>query len=459
MPARRNQQLPAAKWAARVVITMLSAVPSEATHHKVASIRDTSATDRPVDPNHGRQRRRWRMGMAGLAAVVILVGVVTLIRSWSSAETSLPSDRVRIATVTRGPFIRDVAAQGTVVAAVSPTLFASAPGTVHYLVRAGDRVRKDQPLASIDSPSLRNELERESATLAALEMALQRQSIETRRQLLTNQQAMDLAKLNIQAMEREQRRAEDSWKLKIISKRDYEKASDDAATASVNHQHSIETAALQKESLEFELRAKRLERDRQRLLVTDLQRRAAELDVKSPVDGMVGTLAVNERAAIAVNAPVITVVDLSALEIEFQAPESYGDDLEFGMRAEVTYAGGKYAAEVSAVAPEVKQGQVTGRLRFTAAMPQGLRQNQRLSTRILLESRDSVLKVTRGTFLDTGGGRIVYRVRDGIATRTTVETGSTSIAEVEILNGLAEGDQIIVSGLDATERERVRLTQ
>jgi HlyD family secretion protein len=438
---------------------MLSAVPSEAANRKVAPIRDTSATDRPLDPTQGQQRRRRRLWVAGAVVVLLAVTVGALIRSWTSAEVSVPLDRVRIATVTRGPFIRDVSAQGTVVAAVSPTLFASAPGTVHYRVRAGDRVRKDQVLATIDSPSLRNELERESASLAALEVALQRQGIETRRQLLGNQQAIDLAKLNIQAMEREQRRAEDSWKLKIISKRDYEKAIDDAATASVNHKHSIETAALQKESLEFELRAKRLERDRQRLLVTDLQRRAGELDMKSPVDGMVGTLAVNESAAIAVNIAVITVVDLTALEVEFQAPESYGDDLELGMGAEVTYAGRKYAAEVSAVSPEVKQGQVTGRLRFAADVPQGLRQNQRLSTRILLESRDAVLKVTRGSFLDTGGGRIAYRVRDGIATRTAIETGSTSIAEVEILNGLAEGDQIIVSGIDSAERERLRLTQ
>jgi HlyD family secretion protein len=439
---------------------MLSAVSSEATHRKVAPIRDTSATDRPVDPNPRRQRQRRRFLAA--AAVLLLLAVVlgVLIRSWSSAEVSVPRDRVRIATVTRGALVRDVSAQGTVVAAVSPTLFASAPGTVHYLVRAGDRVRKDQVLATIDSPSLRNELERESATLAAVEVALQRQGIETRRQLLTNQQSIDLAKLSIQATQREQRRAEDSWKLKLISERDFEKARDDAATASVNHQHSIETAQLQKESLEFELRAKRLERDRQRLFVTDLQRRATELDMRSPVDGVVGTLAVNERAAIAANVPVITVVDLSALEVEFQAPESYGDDLELGMGAEVTYAGRKYAAEVNAVSPEVKQGQVTGRLRFANEVPQGLRQNQRLSTRILLESRDAVLKVTRGAFLDTGGGRVAYLVRDGIASRTAIETGGTSIAEVEIINGLAAGDQIVVSSLGTFERaERVRLTQ
>ena len=144
---------------------------------------------------------------------------------------------------------------------------------------------------------------------------------------------------------------------------------------------------------------KRLERDRQRLVVEDLQRRVADLDIKSPVDGVVGTLVVAERANVAQNAPLLSVVDLGAFEIEFQVPESYADDLGLGMDAEITYGADKYAANVSAVSPEVKQGQVTGRLRF-ARVPQGLRQNQRVSTRIVLESRDDVLKVPRGPFLD-----------------------------------------------------------
>jgi HlyD family secretion protein len=439
---------------------MISAVPSESVSRKIAPIRDTSATDRPVDPRPAQQRRRLRILMLALAVIVTAVLVVVLVRSWWSAEISIPRERVRIAAVERGPLVRDVAAQGTVVAAVSPTLFAAAAGTVHYLVQAGDQVRKDQVIASIDSPGLQNEMERENASLAALEVALQRQSIDTRRQLLAAQQTIDLANLSIQAAQREQRRAEDSWQQRLISERDFEKARDDAATAGVNHRHSIQTAELQKESLQFELSAKRLERDRQRLLVKDLQRRVADLEMKSPVDGIVGTLAASERASIAQNAAVISVVDLSALEVEFQAPESYGDDLALRMQAEVSYAGRKYPAQVSAVSPEVTQGQVTGRLRFTSEVPPGLRQNQRLSTRILLESREGVMKVARGPFLDSGGGRVAYVVRDGVAQRVAIEVGGASVAEVEILRGLAEGDQIIISNLGELERaERVRLAQ
>jgi HlyD family secretion protein len=434
---------------------MMSAVPAE---NKVTPIRDTSGQDRPIDQGQQLARRRKILIGAIGVGIVFLIAVVLLIRNWMSAEMSVPRDRVRIAEVTRGMFIRDVAAQGTVVAAVSPTMFSPAAGTVHFVVQAGDKVTKNQMIAQVDSPELRNELAREQATLAGMEVAVQRQSIETRRQLLANQQTIDLANVSIQAAEREQRRAEDSWGKRLISERDYEKARDDAVAATVNHKHAIETAQLQKESLEFELRAKRLERDRQQLVVENLQRRVTDLEVKSPVDGVIGTLIVAERTTVAQNAALLSVVDLGAFEIEFQVPESYADDLGLGMDAEIAYGADKYAATISAISPEVKQGQVTGRLRFAHSVPKGMRQNQRVSMRIVLEARDNVLKVPRGPFLDAGGGRLAYVLADDIATRRKIRTGGTSVAEVEILEGLSVGDRIIVSNLSEFERvERIRL--
>jgi HlyD family secretion protein len=434
---------------------MISAVQAES---KVTPIRDTSSQDRPLDPGPQRNRRRNLLIAGTVAGVVVLIAAVLMIRSWFGAEISVPRERVRIAEVTRGTFIRDVAAQGTVVAAVSPTLFSPAAGTVHFVVQAGDKVTKNQVIAQVESPELRNELLREEATLAGMEVAVQRQSIDTRRQLLANQQTIDLANVSIQAAEREQRRAEDSWGKRLISERDYEKARDDAVAASVNHKHAIETAQLQKESLEFELRAKRLERDRQQFVVADLKRRVTDLDIKSPVDGVVGTLIVAERTTVPQNAALLSVVDLGAFEIEFMVPESYADDLGIGMDAEITYGASKYAAAVSAISPEVKQGQVTGRVRFAKSVPQGMRQNQRVATRIVIEARDDVLKVPRGQFLDAGGGRLAYVISDDIATRRKIRTGGTSVSEVEILEGLSAGDRIIVSNLSEFERvERIRL--
>ena len=101
---------------------------------------------------------------------------------------------------------------------------------------------------------------------------------------------------------------------------------------------------------------------------------------------------------------------------------------------------------------------VVPRLRFSGETPQGLRQNQRLSTRIVLEQREGVLKVQRGAFLDTGGGRVAYVVQDDVAVRRPIRTGASSVSEVEILEGLEPGERIIISNLGEFERvETVRL--
>ena len=389
-------------------------------------------------------------GTARGAIVLLLVlgAIAWMLKGWSSSDATVAMDKVRIATVTRGQFLSDVAAQATIVAAVSPTLYAPAPGTVTYTRNAGDTVRKDDELATLDSPALRNEYDRERATYESLVVDLRRQEIEVRRKILQSQQSSDMAGVAIRAAEREFARAQQGWDKRVISERDFQRARDELEEAKLTHHHAVETAGLEKEGLQFELQTRRLQRDRQKFVVAELERRVGGLSVKSPVDGIVGNLAVAQKAAVQQDAPLMTVVDLSQFEIEFKVAESYAGEIGLGMPAEITYAGKVYPGEVTAMSPEVRQGEVTGRVRFRGDMPQGLRQNQRVSVRVLMDRRDGVLKVERGAFYEAGGGATAYVVRDGIAERKPIKTGAASVREVEITGGLAEGDQIVISDTD-----------
>jgi HlyD family secretion protein len=381
----------------------------------------------------------------GIGALLIAFLIYLLVQ-WGDLKQTVSADRLRIVTVTQGHFVRDVAAQGTVIAAVNPTLFATAPGTISYLVRAGDAVKKGQPLATLDSPALRNEFEQERATLDSLNAALARQEIEIRRQILQGRQQADLAKVAIQAAEREKGRAQSAWDERVISERDYRRAVDDLETAKLNYTHASATADLDSDSLALELRTKRLERDRQRLTVENLQRRVDELTVRSPVDGMVANLAQPEKARVAESAPLITVVDLTAFEIEIQVAETYAGDIKPGMYADIALDGRKHAGIVTAISPEVRQSQVTGRVKFSQAQPPGLRQNQRASIRVVLDERDDVLRFERGSFVDDAT-RSLFVVRGERAVRVPVELGASSVAEVEVIRGLAAGDRVIVSDM------------
>ena len=70
----------------------------------------------------------------------------------------------------------------------------------------------------------------------------------------------------------------------------------------------------------------------------------------------------------------------------------------------------KSPIRVTAISPEVVNGQVTGTVAFTGAVPEGLKQSQRVTTRLVFESKKDVLKVARGAFVESGGGRVAYVV-------------------------------------------------
>lgn len=423
---------------------------------KPAGFRDTSAQDVAVEQSRLGRYRPWLI--AGTILIVITILSVPVLNKWMGTERSAIRSQLRFSTVRQQTLVRDVNAQGTVVASVSPTLYASSGGIVTLHVNAGDPIEEGELVAVIDSPELTNEQEREQATLDSLSTNLSRQSIENKKADLGARQIVDLARVDLTAAERELRRAEQSWSYKVISKQDYEKARDDVERSRIALLHAEQDAELNQESLTFDLKTLRIERDRQRLTVANLQRRVQELELHAPVSGIVGNLAVDRRAIVATNAEVATIVDLSALEIELSVSDSYADDLAIGAEVSVRFSGREHAAVLVSVSPEVVNSTVSARVRFSGDQPAGLRQNQRVSARILLESKQNVLVVDRGPFYDSGAGRLIYRVTGDIAERVDITTGSTSISKIEILSGLSDGDVVIVSEIDRFKgSERVLL--
>jgi len=185
------------------------------------------------------------------------------------------------------------------------------------------------------------------------------------------------------------------------------------------------------------------------LLVANLQRQVDELSIESPVSGVVGDLLVAQKSAVSRDMPVMAVVDLTRFEIDAQVPESYADDLGMGMAAEILIGTERYAGSLVAVSPEIVNSQVSSRIRFVDRMPKNIRQNQRLTTRILIEKKPNVLTLQRGQFLETGGGKVAYVLDgEGLAIRSSIVIGARSLSAVEIQEGLVEGDRVIISSIE-----------
>lgn len=419
-------------------------------------IRDTSAQDQRVASPP--RRRRWIL--SGLAAAVVVGLIGWTASGWLSGARSFDASRLQIAQVARGDLVRDLSAEGRVIAANSPTLYAIAAGTVTLNVVAGDKVAKGQALAVIDSPELRSRLVQEESTLASMEAEANRARLDAQIVRANAQRALEQAGIDRTAAMRDLERYQRAYEGGAVAQNDLARAQDMLKKADIGLAATQRESSLQGAGAGLDVRNRQMLAQRQRAVVEEARRQVEALTLRAPFDGQVGQVQVPQGTSVAANGPVLSVVDLGKFEVEIKVPESFARDLGLGMPAQISANNAQYAGEIAAVSPEVVNGEVTARVRFAQGkQPPGLRQNQRLTVRIVMDTRRNVLMVERGPFLDQGGGHFAYVVDGHVAVRRPISTGASSMASVEILSGLKAGDRIVVSGSDQFDNaDQVRIT-
>lgn len=419
-------------------------------------IHDTANQDVLLGSAGPRSIRRWLVWVA-LAALAI-ASVIAGARRWGMGQRSVNRERIRIAEVVRGKLVRDIVADGRVTAANNPTLYAVAAGIVTFRVQAGDPAQRGQPLAEIVSPELSSQLAQERTVMASLEADVERADIGLQQGRANAQKLIDEADLDRQTASRELERYRFGYRERLVPELDMLRAEDSFRKAEISLAHANGDRLLSERVLGFERRTRQLARDRQRAIVQELERQVEALVIRSPVDGQVGQLLVAQSANVPANGAVLRVVDLTAFVLEIKVPDSFARDLAIGLPAEIGTGALEYAGRVRSVAPEVVGGEVESRLEFVGKMPDGLRQNQRLTARVVIDEKPDVLLVERGPSLEAGSGHSAYLVRDGVAERRPLVMGAVSLAAIEILSGAVAGDHLVISGADAFgDAERVRI--
>ena len=418
-------------------------------------IKDTSGQDTVLVPS-STKRLKLPLLIGGCALLVSALVWASL--GTDSVSKSLSRSDITTAKLFVGTLTRDVATTGKIVAANAPILYSTEEGTVTLLSNPGDSVNKGDVVAKLDSPRLSNQLEQAKSILAGMQSALERAKLDARRGQLQVNQTLDMAAVDLEAANRERRRGELLIKNKLISEIDYEKGKDELHKAKLKFAHAEQEVALTKDTLTFEVKNKALEVERQTLAVHELERQVEALNIKAPVGGIIGNWITEQKTRLSANQPILTVVDLSAYEAELAVPESYADDLGLGMEVELSFGSVKLMGKLSSISPEVRNREVTARVQFVQDNSLKLRQNQRISARVLLEHRPDVLMVKRGAFMTSGGGDEVYQIEGDLASRRAIKLGSTSLSQVEVLDGGKAGDEWVISSVEPfNHAEQVRI--
>ncbi|NQZ13016.1 MAG: HlyD family efflux transporter periplasmic adaptor subunit [Algicola sp.] len=406
-------------------------------------------------------RKKWRKHLIAVASVIVVAGFsMPTLSQWYNGIPSVEQQSVLTAKVFIGELVRDIAVSGKLVAANAPTLYSPEPGKITLLAKPGAQVAKDSIVARVESPELKALISQQSSALEQLKIEAQRGELINSEAQLDLEKTLDGAVVKLTAAKREHQRATLSFKTHLISELDFVQTKDVLQEAQLAHKHAQKRVELAKKRLAFESQTREFSVKRQILILTELERRQHELDIRAPVAGIVGSWLVKQKEQVGDAQALMSVVDLSAYEAELNVPEFNAGDLGLGLQVVITLAGKQLNGQINSISPEVVNNQVKVRVSISAENLTSMRQNQRLNARIEFERKNNVLMVKRGAFLKSAAGKSAFVVNDNIAKRTPIQTGSLSVEYVELTSGVRAGDTLIISDYqDFKNNEQVLLTQ
>lgn len=383
------------------------------------------------NPKPSTKKRPWRL-FVGLVSVLAIGGLAMAKR--------LEPTSVMVAPVLRGTAVEAVYATGTVEARERVTVKARVVGTITSMkVREGDTVKVGDLLAVIDAPSLRFDLARGQADSWAAS-----------RQAGTD--APQLAAIDAQARAIEARlvsaRSERDRAARLVASGSEGAALLERADAEV-HTLEAQLAAqnAQRRASQIELGARAAGAS---AAVGSLSARVADAEVRAPLDGVVLARFVELGEVVSVNQGLLRVGNTAGLILECPVDEADLGRIAVGRKAAVSlyaFAGRTFRGEVTEIFPDADRAKKSFLTRVSLAdAPVGLRSGMSAEVNIIVAERAGAL-LGRTEAVDTSG--MAWVVKDGRVERRSLKTGVRDMLKVEILEGVSEGEELVLSGADS----------
>lgn len=410
------------------------------------------------DLRRTKQRRLWAVGLLSLGLVL---GALVVVARLGPALPDVDRNNIWIGTVQRGTMLREVRGEGTLAPREIRWITAATAATVaHILVRPGAAVQPETVLMQLASPELVDDLDsaREAVAVARAESAARRmtqesQLLDLQASVAQLQSAQKLAEAKLQAAD--QLISSDS--ISTLVYREYQLNAEQQRTLL---ELSQERVAKFRQTLGSQVDA-----DRARLTqlehTYELRRHQAEsLNLTAGLSGVLQTVAVQEGAQVAAGTNLARVASVGSLRAELHVSQTEAKDVSLGQAVAIDTRNGLVPGRVERIDPAVVHDSVQVDVELNGALPAGARPDQNVEGTIEIERLADVLYLPRPAAAQAEAGMTLFRLAaDGhTAARVPVRWGRASVATIEVRQGLAAGDRVVLSDTSLWDgHDRIRL--
>ncbi|MGB9031781.1 MAG: HlyD family efflux transporter periplasmic adaptor subunit [Acidobacteriaceae bacterium] len=415
-------------------------------------------------PDIKKKKLRRQIVVLAIVAVGVTAAAWAVMRL-KPAVPSVDASTIWPETVKRGDFTRNVRGLGTLVPREESIELIPAQTdatVVRIRILPGTIVKPDTVLMDLSDPQLEQQLVSQKL---ALDGALaDYKSL----QATLNSAIMDkksaAAAVNSQYSQAELQANTDQklLGLGVISGIQANLSKNNAEQLTAQHQISIEQLDVNQKAIQVQLDSAQTKVDSARALLNLYQKQKDDLQVKAGISGVVASLPVPMAVGMHVTAgtSVAEVIDPRQLKASLQIAETQAHDILIGQAAEIDTHNGIVPGHVSRIDPSVLNGTRTVDVTLDGALPAGAVPQLSVDGTIELAHLHDVLYVGRPAFGNENSTISLFRIDPNgkTATRVQVQVGKASTTEIQILNGLNEGDRVILSDMsryDATDKVRL----
>jgi multidrug efflux pump subunit AcrA (membrane-fusion protein) len=405
-----------------------------------------------------KNRTRTRVAVATVA----LAGVTFAISQLKPAAPSVERNTLSIDSVVAGPMVREVRAPGSLVPEQIRWISAVAPGRVEKkLVQPGERVTASTILMELSNPDVEIQLlqaERQLTDAQAQLVSLQ-VSLETQR--LT--QAGTVAQVRAAYLDATRNAAANKSLVdqRMISAFEAAKAQDLADELTERYTIERQRLTIFTDNIPAQLAVQREQVARLKAVVEFQRSLAGAMTVRAGTDGVLQELPLEVGQFATSGTTIAKVVQPERLKAVLRVQENQARDVTLGQTAVIDTRNGLVRGRVSRIDPSSTGGMVSVDVALLDTLPKGARPDLSVDGTIEIERLGKVLHTGRPTYGQANSTIGLFKLSPdgGEAVRVQVALGRTSANAVEIVSGLAAGDQVILSDMtrfDAVDRVRVK---
>jgi len=401
--------------------------------------------DREISPD---VRRRVLMKRVVTAAVAVAAIVFSFAATMTWLRPSIRRQDIQTAIVERGPVDATLQASGTIIPAVEQVVSAPLESRVLRIVRrAGDRVRAGDVIVELDTTSARLALERLDEQIA------QKQNEQSQLRLrLDDSLALLRAQIEQKALDADIAKFKEAQndrlhKEGLVAEQETLVASTTAKKSGIELTQLREALARAERSAQAQLAAGEIGAQLLRKERGEAKRQLDLAMMRADRDGVVTWIVPTAGAAVRNGEVMARIADLSSFRVSATIADMYVNRLAPGMRVRVRLdEATTLDGTIASVEPRVENGQAKFFAELDDRTNPKLRNDVRVDVFALVGRRGDALRVKRGALGQTDNERVFVK-RGGRLVAVPVRWGLAGENEIEILSGLAAGDEVVISNM------------